>query len=138
MCYNKQLFSIYKKESLPLLYTADHIWLNALKKNIISFDVLVEGKSEVVNWCSFFHTLELKYNLFLIGTIKKAGYLILTKKGKISVLDNKNNVAVEATKIEISYLVNVLAREKTLALAFLYSVPHNFCHRHRGISVFNI
>ena len=43
----------------------------------------------------------------------------------MTVFDNKDNVALKATKIRINYLVNVPTNKKTLALAFLYSIPHN-------------
>ena len=125
MCYDRSLFSIYKEGNLSPVRTADHTELNVLGKNIVTLDVLVDGKSEVVNFCNILHAPELEYNLLSVGTIEKAGYLILAKKGKITVFDNKDNVALEATKIEISYLVNVPARERTLALASSRSVPHN-------------
>lgn len=88
-------------------------------KGIITLDVLVDGKSEVVNFYNVLHALELEYNLLLVGTIEKAGYSILAKKEKMIVFDNKDNVVFEATRIGISYLINVLNSERTLALIFL-------------------
>lgn len=125
ICYNKSLFSIYKEKNLPFVCIADHIKLNIIGKSIVTFDVLVDGKSKVINFYNFFYILELEYNLFLVGTIEITNYLILAKK-KITVFDNKDNVAFEATKIEIRYLVNVPASEKTLALAFFHSILHNY------------
>lgn len=61
----------------------------------------------------------------IIGIIEKAGYLILTKKGKIKVFNDKDNIAFEAIKIRTSYLVNILNNKEILALASLHSVSYN-------------
>ena len=87
--------------------------------------MLVDGKQEVINFCNVFHAPELEYNLLSVGTIEKAGYLILVKKGEMTVFDDKDNVALEATRIGISYLVNVPASGRISALASSHSVPHN-------------
>lgn len=125
MCYTRSLFSIYKEKSSPLVCTTDHTEFNILEKSIVTLNVLVDGKSKVLNFCNILYTPELKYNLFSIGTIEKVGYLILDKKGKITIFDNQDNIAFKATRIRTSYLVNVFASEKTLVLAFLHSVLHN-------------
>ena len=80
---------------------------------------------EVVNFCNVFHAPELEYNLLSVGIIEKAGYSILAKKGKMTGFDDKDNVALEATRIGTSYLVNVPASGRILALASSHSVPHN-------------
>ena len=86
----------------------DHAELEVLGKGIVPLDVLVDGKQEVVNFCKYvFHAPELEYNLLSVSTIEKSGYLILAKKGKMTVLDNEDNVALEATRIRTSYLVNI-------------------------------
>ena len=84
--------------------------------------MLVDSKLEVVNFCNVLHAPELRYNLLSIGTIEEVGYSILAKNEKIIVFDK---VALEATRIGTSYLVNVLASERTLALASLRSVSYN-------------
>ncbi len=44
----------------------------------------------------------------------------------MTIHDNKDNVvALEATRIGTSYLVNVPANKETLALASSHSVPYN-------------
>ena len=124
--YNeKSSFSIYKEGNSSPVRTADHTELNVLGKGIVTLDVLVDGKSEVVNFCNVSHAPELECNLLSVGTIEKAGYSILAKKGKMTVFDNKDNVALEPTRIGTSYLVNVLASERNLALASSRSVLHN-------------
>ena len=125
MCYDRSLFSIYKERNLPLVRTVDHIELNVLGKVIVTLDMFIDGKSEVVNFCNILHAPELEYNLLSIGTIKKASYSILAKKKKMIVFDNKDNATLEATRIRTSYLVNVSASERTLVLAFLRSIPYN-------------
>lgn len=47
---------------------------------MITLDVLIDGKSKVVNHCNIFHISKLKYNFLLIDIIEKANYLILAKK----------------------------------------------------------
>ena len=123
---DRSLLSIYKEKNSPPVRTADHTELNVLEKCIVTLDVLVDGKSEVVNFCNILYAPELDYNLFSVGIIEKAGYSILAKKEKIIVFDNKDNVAAEAARIGTSYLVNILASERTLALAFWRLVPHNY------------
>lgn len=80
ICYNRSFFNIYKEKNLPLVHIANHIELNIVGKSMVTFDVLVDGKSKVINFYNLFHILELEYNLFLVGTIKTANYLILAKK----------------------------------------------------------
>lgn len=118
ICYNKSLFSIYKEENSLFIHIPDHTKLN--------IDVHVDGKLKVVNLYNIFYASELKYNFLLIGTIERAGHSILAKKGKMSIFDNKENVTLKATKIGTSYLVNILASKKTLALASLRLVLHNY------------
>lgn len=79
MYYNRLFFSIYKK-NLPLIYIVDYIEFNVLEKNMITFDIFVDNKSKVINFCNIFYAFKLKYNLFLINIIEKVSYLILTKK----------------------------------------------------------
>ncbi len=125
ICYDRSLFSIYNKKNSSFVRTADHTELKVLGKGIVPLNVLIDGKPEVVNVCSVLHTPELDYNPFSVGTIEKAGYSILAKNGKRTIHDNKNNVALEATRIGTSYLVNVPASKETLVLASLHSVPNN-------------
>lgn len=125
MCYDKSLFSIYNLKNLPSIRTADLTELKVLGKGMIPLDVLIDGKSELVNFCNVFYTPELEYDLLSVGTNEKAGYWILAKNGNMIVCDIKDNVAIEASWIGTSYLVNVPASKETLALASLYSVPHS-------------
>lgn len=53
-----------------------------MKKDMVIFDMLVNGKSKMVNFCNIFCIPELEYNFLLVDTIKKAGYSILAKKRK--------------------------------------------------------
>lgn len=99
MCYDKSLFSIYKEGNSVFLYTADHTKLNILGKNMVTLDVFIDSKSKVVNYCNVFYTPELEYNLLSVGTIEKAGYSILVKKEKMTIFDNKKNIALKATRI---------------------------------------
>lgn len=73
-----------------------------MRKGIVTLDVLVDGKPEVVNFCNILHSLDLEHNFLSVGTIEKADYLILVKKRKMTVFDNKDNVALEATRIGTS------------------------------------
>lgn len=125
MCYDRLLFSTYNKESSLPLYIADYTELKVLGKGMVTLDILIDGKLKFVNFCNILHVPELEYNLFFVGIIEKASYLILAKKGKMRVFDDKNNVAFEAIRIGISYLVNVLAGKGILVLTSLYLVPHN-------------
>ena len=125
LCYDRSLFSTYKEESSSPIRTADHAELKVLGKGIVPLDVLVDCKREVVNFCNVFHSPELEYNLLSVGTIEIASYSILAKKGKMTVLDDEDIVALEATRIGTSYLVNVPASREILALASSYSVPNN-------------
>ena len=117
MYYDRLLFSIYNEENSPLVCTTDHAELVVLGKGTVTLDVLVNGKPEVVNFCNVFYAPDLKYNLLSVGTIEKASYSILAKKEKMTVFDDKDNVAFEATRIGTSYLVNVPANKKNLALS---------------------
>lgn len=116
MCYDRLLFSSYNKKSSPLIYIANHTELKVLEKG---------SKPTVIYFCNIFYAPELNYNLFLVGIIEKAGYLILTKKGKIKVFNDKDNIAFEAIKIGTSYLVNILDDKEILALASLHLVSLN-------------
>lgn len=69
--YDKLLFNAHKKRNSSLIYIADYTEFNILQKSIITLNVLVNDKSEVVNFCNVLHIPELKYNLLLIDTIKK-------------------------------------------------------------------
>ena len=51
------------------IHHPDHTKLKVLGKGIVTLDVLVDGKPEVVNFCNVTHTLELDYNLLSVGTI---------------------------------------------------------------------
>ena len=110
MCYDKLLFSIYNTDNSSPVHTADHTELKVLGKGTVSLDVLINGKLKVVNFYNVLHAPKLEYNLLSVGTIEKAGYSILAKKGKMTVSDNIDNVALEATRIRTSYLVNVFAK----------------------------
>lgn len=121
ICYNKLLFSIYNKENLPFIYIADHIKLRVLRKSMITFVVLIDGKPKVVNFCNIFYAPELKYNLFSVGILEKVNFLILAKKKKMTVCNNKNNIALEATRIKTNYLINISISKKNLA--FLSILP---------------
>lgn len=125
ICYDKLLFSIYNKKNSLLVCTMDYIELRLLGKDMVTLDLFIDGKPKVINLCNILHTPELEDNLLSVSIIEKVGYLILAKKEKMIVFDNKNNVAFEATRIRTSYLVNILASKKTLALAFLRLVSHN-------------
>ncbi len=100
--YNRLLFCIYNEENSESIYIANHAKLIVLGKNIITLDVLSDGKPKVVNFCNIFYTPELEYNLLLVNIIKKVSYSILAKKGKMIVFDNKNNVAFKITRFENS------------------------------------
>ncbi len=112
MCYDKLLFSTYNEENSPPVYTVDHAKLIVLGKGTVTLDILVDSKPEVVNFCNVFYSPELEYNLLSVGTIEKAGYSILAQKEKMTVFDDKDNVALEATRIGTSYLGNVPANGK--------------------------
>lgn len=103
----------------------DYIKFKVLGKSMITLDMLIDNKSKIVNFCNVLYISKLEYNLFSVDIIEKAGYSILAKKRKMIIFDNKDNIAFEAIKIRISYLVNVLISKKTLALAFLYLVLYN-------------
>lgn len=80
MCYDKLLFNTYNKENSPLVYTADYTKFKILGKSMVTLNVLIDSKPEVVNFYNVFHAFELKYNLLLVNIIEKIGYLILAKK----------------------------------------------------------
>lgn len=82
MYYDRLLFSIYNEKDLLFIYTVDHTKLRVLNKGTVTFDVLVNGKPEVINFCNIFYTPKLEYNLLSGSTIKKANYSILAKKKK--------------------------------------------------------
>ena len=117
ICYNILLFNTYNEENLLLVHTADQAKLIILGKGMVTLDVLVNGKPKVVNFCNVLYALELEYNLLPVDIIKKAGYLIIAIKDKMSVFDNKDNVIFEATRIRTSYLINVPASKKNLTLS---------------------
>lgn len=125
ICYDWLLFGIYKEKSSIFINIANYTKLNVLRKGIITFNVPINGKFEVVYFCNIFYFSDLEYNLLLIHIIKKAGYLILAQKKKITVFNNKNNVTFKVTRIGISYLINILASKRTLILAFLHLVFHS-------------
>lgn len=100
--------------------------LNIIRKDIVTFDVLLNSKLKAINIYNILHNPKFNYKLLLISIIQKNNYLILAKKEKITVFNNKNKFTLKATKIRISYLVNILVRKIFLALAFLYLVPYNY------------
>lgn len=104
MYYDKSLFNIYKEESLLIIYIIDYFWLKVLKKSMVFFNMLIDNKQKVVNVCNIFYFLKLKYNFLSNNIIKKANYLILAKKGRISVLNNKNNIVFKLFKLELATL----------------------------------
>ena len=114
VCYDGLLFSTYNEEDSLPVRTADHAEPIVLGKGMVTLDVLVEGKPEVVNFHNVPYAPELEYNLLLVGTIEKANYSILAKKGKMTVFDDKDNVALEAIRVGTSYLANVHASGKIL------------------------
>lgn len=121
---DKLLFCIYNPKNLLFIYTTDHNKLKVLRKDMVDLNLLLDCKSELVNFCNIFYSPKLKYNLFLVGTIIKARYSTLVKKKKI-LYDINSNITLKAIKIRTSYLVNILFGKKTLALALLYSVVHS-------------
>lgn len=86
--------------------------------------MFIDGKSKIVNFCNIFYTFKLEYNFLSVGIINKAGYSILIKKEKMTVLYSNDNIDLETTKIGTSYLVNVSVSERTLTLACLHSVSY--------------
>lgn len=118
ICYNKLLFSIYKEEDLQSIYIRNHAKLIIIGKNIVIHNVFVDCKLEFDNFCKVFFIFELKYNLFSVAIIEKINYGILTKKNKIIVFNNKNNITLEIIRITISYLINVFVSNKILAFLF--------------------
>lgn len=44
--------------------------------------MLVNSKSNIINFFNIFYIFELKYNLLLVDIIEKTSYLILAKKRK--------------------------------------------------------
>lgn len=87
-----------------------------MRKDTVTLDVPLEGKSEAVNFSNVFYTFKLEYNLFFIGIITKAGYLILSKKKKMTIFNSKENITFEAIRIGTSYLIDIPASKKILAL----------------------
>lgn len=116
--YDKLWFSIYNIKNLLLIYTIDHIKLQILGKSMVSFNVFINGKLKVANFYNFYYAFELEYNFFFVSIIEKVGYLILVKKWKIIIFDNRDNIALEAIRIGTNYLLNIFASKKTLALIF--------------------
>ena len=113
----------------------------SLSKSMVPLDVLIDDKPEVFNFCNVLQALGLEYNLLSLGTIEKAGYSILARNEKMTINGNKDNVALEATMIGISYLVNVHASKETLALASSYSVLNNnasYTQWHRRLGHLNM
>lgn len=43
---------------------------------MVTFNILVDGKSEVVNFYNIFYTSDLKYNFLSVDIIEKACYSI--------------------------------------------------------------
>ena len=82
---------------------------------MVTLDMLVEGKPELVNFCNVFYVSELEYHLLSVSTIEKAGCSILAKGRKMAVFNDKDNIALEATRVGTSYLVNIPASRKNLA-----------------------
>ena len=71
------MFSIYKEKNSPLIYIVNHNEFKILGKNMVTLDVPIDSKSNVINFYNVFYIPELHYNLLLIDIIDKAGYLIL-------------------------------------------------------------
>lgn len=88
---------------------------------MISLNILINGKSKVVKFYNIFHIYKLEYNPFFINITKKTRYLIITNNEKITIHNNNDNIIIfKSTRIDISYLMNISANKKTLALTFLY------------------
>ncbi len=113
--YNKLLFSTHKEKDSPPVGTADHAELIVLGWGTVTLDVLEDDKSESLNFCSVFYSPELEYNFFSVSTIEKVSYSILAQKRQMTVFDDNDNVALEPTRIETSYLANIPANRKNLA-----------------------
>ena len=125
MCYDRSLFSTNNKESSSPVRTTDHTELRVLGNGMVTLDVLIDGKPKFVNICNVLDAPELEYNLPSVSTIEKAKYSILAKNKKMTIHDDKDNVAFEATRIGTRYLVNVPASKKAFALAFSHSIQYN-------------
>lgn len=125
ICYDKLLFCIYNLKNLLFIYTANHNKLKVLRKDMINLNLLLDCKSELVNFYNILYSPKLKYNLFLVSTIIKTRYLTLVRNKKIILYNIKSNISLKAIKITTSYLVNISISKKTLALAFVYSVVHS-------------
>lgn len=82
MYYNRLLFSIYTEKDSSPVYTTNYAELIVLGKGIVTFDILVDGKPKVINFCNIFLALELEYNLLSVSTIRKLVNLFWQKKGK--------------------------------------------------------
>ena len=74
ICYNKLLFSTYNKKNLLLICTANYAKLIVLRKKMVTLNLLLNGKPDIVNFCNVFYTSELEYNFLLIDIIKKTDY----------------------------------------------------------------
>ena len=58
--FNRLLFSIYNKKNSPPIRIANYAELVVLTKGMVTFDVLVDGKPEVINFCNVFYTPKLE------------------------------------------------------------------------------
>ena len=96
------MFNIHKEESLLVIFIMDYSKLKVFKKSMIFFDMLINNKQKLVNICNIFYSPKVEYNLLSNNTIKKANYLILAKKMKISVLNDENNIVFQPLKLELA------------------------------------
>ncbi len=107
MTYNRLLFCTYTEVWLCPIRMADNSKLSVLGKGTVSPTVMIDGEALQVNFLNVFHSPDLEYNLFSVGTIEEADYSVLAKNGKMTVFDNEANVALVGTQIGTGYLVDV-------------------------------
>ena len=65
--------------------------------------MLIDNKSKVVNLCNIFHASWLENYFLSVGIIKKVNYSILAKKEKMTIFNDKINIALKTSKVKISY-----------------------------------
>lgn len=58
ICYNRLLFNIYREQDSQLVHTADYIKLIVIEKSMVTFDMFINGKLEVVNFCNIFYNFK--------------------------------------------------------------------------------
>ncbi len=77
--YDRLLYRKFSEIQFHSIRMAYNSKLKVLGKSTVSHTAMIDDVILLVNFFNVLHSLDLKYNLLLFGSIKKANYFVLAK-----------------------------------------------------------